>query len=193
MLIKLKEMIPCRLKKEVKRFLKSVWESSAYRFTGARHSNGPVYHVVFVCHGNICRSAFAEHYLKMLLPDHNIKIESCGLDADRGGVSPPVAVQVGKEFGVDLSVNLSKGVNACDMQNADLIVTMEYGQSLRLKATFPDAQNKINLLREFAPWPDRLSCNIYDPYGFDVDEFQRCFQKIKRALEGLKCQIENNQ
>jgi protein-tyrosine phosphatase len=151
-----------------------------------------VRHIVFVCKGNLCRSSFAEYYLKLLLSDQTIKIESCGLDVDQGGFSPQDAVMVGKEFGVDLSMNYSKGLAACDLPNADLIVTMEYKQYRRLKNIFPENTKKIRLLGEFLPWPECLRCNIFDPYGLGPIEFRKCFRDIQRALNILKCKIDNN-
>jgi protein-tyrosine phosphatase len=105
---------------------------------------------------------------------------------DQGLFSPPEAVCIAKEFGLNLELHQSKGLAACDVHNADLILPMEFRQYLRLRAMFPREQRKIRLLRDFAPWPDRLLCNIEDPYGSNENEFRRCFKLLKRALDGLK-------
>lgn len=148
--------------------------------------NGPLHHIVFVCKGNIYRSAFAEYYLKSISHGGILTVESCGLDVDQGIFSPPGAVQIGREFGVDLSMHHSKGLATCNLPKADLILPMEYQQFLRLTALFPEYQGKIRLLRDFAPWPIRLMCNIYDPYGLEEVEIRRCFLLIKKALSGLR-------
>jgi protein-tyrosine phosphatase len=143
-------------------------------------------HIIFVCKGNICRSAFAEHYLRRQVPDGTLRIESCGLDVDQGTFPPAMAVRVAREFGLDLALHRSKGLVACDVHNADLVLPMEFWQYLRLTAMFPDEKGKIRLLRDFAPWPVRLFCNIHDPYGFGENEFRRCFRRLQKALDGLK-------
>ncbi|MDO9182500.1 MAG: hypothetical protein Q7U04_08825 [Bacteriovorax sp.] len=152
-----------------------------------------MHHIVFVCKGNICRSAFAEFYLRKLLLDKNIKIDSCGLDVDQGTQSPQDAVLVAREFEVDLSDHISKGLPACDLQKADLIVTMEFSQYLRLITKIPEYKKKTFILSEFAPWPACLMCNIYDPFGLGEDEFRRCFQKTKFSLDRLKNLISISQ
>ena len=146
---------------------------------------GVVRHIVFVCKGNICRSAFAEYYLKSILPKGKFNIESCGLDVDQGSYSPPEAVHIGKKFGIQLDKHISKGTATCTLQNADLIIPMEYGQYIRLVAMLPGHESKIRLLRDFASWPDRLICNINDPFGLGEDEFLRCFTKITIIIDRL--------
>jgi protein-tyrosine phosphatase len=42
------------------------------------------------------------------------------------------------------------------------------------------------LLRDFAPWPFNLFCNIYDPFGLGEGEFRRCYKLMGKSLEGLK-------
>jgi len=170
----------------MKRGFQNAWDSARYRCAGKNFDNGSWRHVILVCKGNICRSAFAEYYLKREIPAEIYRVESCGLDVDQGLYSPPEAVSVAKEFKLDLELHRSKGLSSCDVHNADLILPMEFGQYLRLKAMFPNHHNKIRLLRDFAPLPDRLLCNIEDPYGANETEFRRCFKQLQRALDGLK-------
>lgn len=182
----LKQMVPQPLKRLLKRVSQNVCDSARYRFSRKNFDSGNRRHVIFVCKGNICRSAFAEYYLRREVSVGTYRIESCGLDVDQGVFSPPEAVCVAKEFELDLGLHRSKGLVSCDVHNADLILPMEFRQYQRLKAMFPGEQTKIRLLRDFAPWPDRLLCNIEDPYGSNEKEFRRCFKRLQRALDGLK-------
>lgn len=183
---RLKGLLPPPIKRAVRHTLQDVYESIMYFISRENVFYGDLHHVVFVCKGNICRSAFAEYYLGLLVPKGTLKIESCGLDVDQGGFSPSEAIRVGREFGVELGMHRSKGLTASDLQNADLIVPMEYGQYLRLLAMFPDYKRKIKLLRDFISWPARLKCNIYDPFGLGEGEYRRCFMGMQIALDGLK-------
>lgn len=185
----LKQLIPQQMKRTVKRALLNSWDSTRYGYSKGDLDSGNKHHVIFVCKGNICRSAFAEYYLRSVIAEGTHKIESCGLDVDQGLFSPPEAVSVAKEFKVDLELHQSKGVASCDVHNADLILPMEFQQYLRLKSMYPSKQSKIRLLRDFAPWPDRLLCNINDPYGSDEDEFRRCFKRLQRSLDRLKSHL----
>ena len=188
MLRRLKALLPRSLKRSVTRLYRNIQESFAYQLAKPAGAPHRITHVVFVCKGNICRSAFAEYYLRSILDEghENIRIESCGLDVDQGFVSPPEAVQAAREFGLDLTGHRSKGAAACDLRNADLIVPMEYGHYRRLLALYPQYKDKIRLLRDFAPWPQRIFCNIHDPYGLGLKEFRRCFRMIHFSLDGLR-------
>jgi len=184
----LKKYIPKHFKRSVRRILKSIWESTVYRLTKIRPAVSSPHHIVFVCKGNICRSIFAEKYLKGLNSNEAIKIESCGIDVNQGVHSPAEVKLVGLEYGLEFSSHISKGLIDCDLNAADLIVAMEYLHYARLVAMFPAFKYKIRLLRDFSPWPTRLICNIYDPFGLPENEFRLCFQQIKVALDGLnKC------
>lgn len=181
-----KGLLPRQLKQAVRRGGRHLCETPAYLLTRGRPIEGKVHHVVFVCKGNICRSAFAEYYLRSIVPEAALCIESCGLDVDQGNNSPPDAIKIGREFGVDLSEHQARGYTACDLQNAELIVPMEYGQYRRILAYNPQFRSKTRLLRDFAPWPDRILCNFFDPYGQGESEFRRSFRGIQKALDGLK-------
>jgi protein-tyrosine phosphatase len=189
MLRRLKAIIPHPYKRLTKRLIQNIYESITYGKIKKSPLTNNMRHIIFVCKGNICRSAFAEYYLVMLNADINIRVESFGLDVDQGIHSPLEAIKVGREFGVELNAHCSKGFTACDLQRADLIVPMEFGQYLQLTSMLPNSKKKVRLLRDFSPWPSRLMCNIYDPFGLGEDEFRRCFQKMKLSLDGLKLHI----
>lgn len=116
---------------------------------------------------------------------NSVKVESCGLNVCYEGHSPAIAMKVSEDFGVDLRSHLSKNYTSCDLNNADFIVPMEYPQYLQLIELYPEFKSKIHLLRDFFPWPQRLACNIYDPYGLGEAEYSQCFDDIRKALDRL--------
>ena len=143
------------------------------------------HHVIFVCKGNVCRSAFAEYRLKKMLGSEKAIIESCGLDVDQGKYPPVETIRNAEKFACDMSTHVSKGIDKCDFLNADLILPMEYGQHQRLIALFPEKKNQIKLLRSYAPWPQQLFCNIDDPYGWGDRIFIHSFALIEQSLKKL--------
>ncbi len=188
----LKANLDRKFKRNVRRGFQTLFDSAAYRLVRDTFAAKGARHIVFVCKGNICRSAFAEYYLRGLVRSESLRIESCGIDVDQGGISPEEAVLAGREFGVDLAAHCSKRPEACDLESAELIVPMEYGQYRRLIDLYPGYKNKIHLLRDFAPWPDRLFCNIYDPFGLGEVEFRRCFGRMRVPLEGIGTLVVGN-
>lgn len=142
--------------------------------------------------GNICRSAFAEYLMKSeaekkFLPVESI--ESCGLSAGTGASSPAEAIETAKKFGLDLKNHLSRNWEFSGLEKADLIFAMEYWQYKKLVEYFPQKRGSIRLLREFDDFPRNLLCNIDDPFGQNLEVFERCFRQIERAIKNLNSTI----
>jgi protein-tyrosine phosphatase len=146
---------------------------------------GDVQRVLFVCQGNICRSAFAEHALRQRSGDA-LLIESCGLDVRESRPSPGRAVQAAHALGIDLSAHRSRAIDADMVERADLVLAMEVHQLETLRATFPAHAAKFALLRDLAPLPHALFAEIDDPYGDNLSAYARCFRLIDRSLMPLQ-------
>lgn len=188
MIVKLKRLVPGFLKRRVKLFLKNTSDSISYFFlkTRASSSSKPK-HIIFVCKGNICRSAFAEHYMKSIAEGLEVKIGSYGLDVDQGKYPPREAINAAAMFGIDISKHISQKLYKVDVENADLIIPMEYGQYQRLVKLYPEKKIFVKLLKKYAPFPYSVFCNIDDPFGCEQDEFIKSFNLIHKSIEGL-CQ-----
>jgi protein-tyrosine phosphatase len=183
----IKKRIPKSFKRSLKHAIRNVRDSAQFRFSGKVPEARAVAHVVFVCKGNICRSAFAEHYFRSKTANH-LKIESCGLDVDQGFFPPEEAVLAAARLGIDLGAHHSKGIAACDIEHADLILAMEVDQYRRLVAKFPEKRERIGLLRNYVAGPSGLLCNIEDPYGQPLQNFNACYRLIQKALDRLAAQ-----
>lgn len=195
MLNLLKSILPNSYKRSAIRLYRNIIDSFAFRISKPKPSSiKNLRHIVFVCKGNVCRSVFAEYYLRNLnsINGRDLKIESCGLDTDQGIVSPPDAIQVAKDFSLDLSPHRSVATSASGLGEANIIIAMEYSHYIRLGTEFPQHKNKIRLLREFAPWPYNLFCNIYDPFGLGKYKIRQCFVHMQKALDRLWDLIEKN-
>ncbi|MFO7728311.1 MAG: hypothetical protein R6X11_08275 [Desulfonatronovibrio sp.] len=184
-----RDMLPKRCKLKLKRSSQNLWSTGQYSALRRKHALPAVRHILFVCKGNICRSPFAEHVLRTLFPGNNLRIESCGLKVDQQVPSPAKALQAARDFGIDLSQHHSRSIEDCDLRSADLIVAMEYAQLQQLARMYPEHMRKAVLLREFAPFPHNMVCNIYDPFGQGQEEFDRCFRLMEKALQGLMARI----
>jgi protein-tyrosine phosphatase len=190
----IKQCIPGRVKRSVKRFARNVIDSARYYSVSGRFFCGgtpPAFgqkavNIIFVCKGNICRSAFAEARLRQLLGAvETIRIDSCGIDVDQGNFPPPDSVSVAEEFSCSLAGRRSKGLAACGIAEADLIFPMEYGQYKQLIHRYPEKKEQIILLRSVAPFPQCLFCNIPDPYGLGAAEFRRVYSLIDQTMRRI--------
>ena len=61
--------------------------------------------------------------------------------------------------------------------SADLILVMENQHKQELQRVYPYACGKAHLLGKWGNF------EISDPYGEDVDVFERCFELIKRGCK----------
>ncbi|BHH86294.1 hypothetical protein LA52FAK_45830 [Desulforhopalus sp. 52FAK] len=113
------------------------------------------------------------------------KIESCGLDVTQPMASPQSAIEIAREFGVDLTVNRSKNISEIDTDGADIIIVTEYTHYQQLSRSHPDKIQHIYLLRSFFPWPASLVSDIHDPFGCNDKDFRRCFRTMKDALDAM--------
>ncbi|HEY5719825.1 MAG TPA: polysaccharide deacetylase family protein, partial [Gammaproteobacteria bacterium] len=144
--------------------------------------------VLFVCQGNICRSAFAEHALRRALGDAAL-VASCGLDVRESRPSPGLAVQAARALGIDLAAHRSQAIDAALVEASDLVLAMELRQLDALRARYPEHAAKFALLRDYAPLPTSLLCQVDDPYGGDLRAYARCFDLLQRCLEPLRRQL----
>lgn len=173
------------VKKRCKQLLKNLSQSLLYHAVRNRTHLSPARSVVFVCKGNVCRSAFAEYFMKATLDNPLLQIRSCGLDVRVRSAAPGTAISVARRKGLDLGDHLSKGIEQCDMESADLIIAMEFWHYRALATMYPHKKASIKLLREFAPFPENILCNIHDPFGQDETQFEHCFSQIQRAVSNI--------
>lgn len=141
--------------------------------------------IMFVCKGNVCRSAFAEYYMRRTMVDKTLRVRSCGLDVTVCSAAPDTALSVARRKGLNLELHRSKGYETFDFDNVELILAMEFSQYRALVELFPHKKKQIRLLREYAPFPENLLCNIHDPFGKSENIFEDCFSQIERAVVAL--------
>lgn len=111
------------------------------------------YKVLFVCHGNICRSPMAEFIFKALVKAHGAEdyfhIESAAVSSEEigSGIYPP-AKRCLKVHGISYSeAKTARKVTAADYDNFDLILCMDRSNIRRIRRIIPeDPANKIHLM-----------------------------------------------
>lgn len=143
--------------------------------------------ILFICTGNLCRSPLAEGYLKKLLKEKNlsgVEISSAGLWAIEGNTVEDAAYQVAAENGFDLSNHRSRLLKPEDIKEASIILVMEYLQMREILITYPEAKEKVRLLRSFAP-DGTIKSDIDDPYGLELESYREFFKQITESIEGL--------
>jgi protein-tyrosine-phosphatase/predicted ATP-grasp superfamily ATP-dependent carboligase len=148
----------------------------AQRWRGARS-------VVFVCHGNIMRSAFAAARLRQLLAGSGPQLEvvSAGVWAQAGKAAEPAARQVATALGVTLDDHRATPLTAETVRRADIILVMDFYNLADVLARYPQARGKTQLLAALGQREDE----IVDPYGRDVGAVSTAFSQVDQALSAL--------
>lgn len=149
---------------------------------------GPTQRVLVLCQGNICRSPFAEYWLRRLRPD--LAVSSAGLAAGEGAPADSTATRVARGFDLDLAPHRSHGVLPDELRAADLVLVMEAVQRDAVLSRAPDAGPRTFLLGDFAASAPFV---IADPWGCSEHVFQETFQQIVAATEGLSQRLEGKE
>ncbi len=147
--------------------------------------------LLFVCKGNICRSAYAEYRFRKVLAERgieNIVIASCGLEAIPGAPAYPSTVRVARQRGLDIDPHKTQPVDTPLLNRADLIVVMEPAQLRQLRQYAPIFTYKTILLGALVLDPGG-NLIIGDPWGKPDEDFEKCFDQIDRALLVLADQL----
>lgn len=149
--------------------------------------------VLFLCYGNINRSALAEAYIKSIVPDTTTKYISAGYHDEEGRPADPAMVDVASATGIDLQNWSSKKITH-DMVNAsDVILAMEQKHYDYVAEHFPEAASKTFLLgmadETLAGYGE-----IADPYGKPKSAYERCVKEVTanvRAIVKILNKTEN--
>lgn len=149
--------------------------------------------ILFVCNANIVRSFMAERVLGSRLKRdgiHEVEVSSAGLRDMQGAPADKVARQILRENGIDDEGHNSRMVNEVLIEEADLIITMEKEQLQKIGDQYPQALDKLRVLKSYVPEPDygKIPGDIKDPYGQSIFHYRLCFAEISLAMEELmKC------
>jgi protein-tyrosine phosphatase len=143
--------------------------------TGAQEQTAAVA-VLFVCTGNICRSALAERLGRAYLDDRLgddagcIRIASAGIGAVVGSGMHPDSALVLTGFGGDPAGFVARQVDERAITEADLVLTMTRQHRRAVLQAIPRALNKTFTLREAADVAAQLDGDVL---GEDLAERAR--------------------
>lgn len=150
--------------------------------------------ILFLCHGNICRSPMAEFIMKDLVKkaglEREIIIESAATSTEEiGNPVYPLARRKLAEHGIDCSSKRARQLQNSDYEKYDLLIGMDRANLRDMyRICGGDFADKMHLLMDFTDRPGEVA----DPWY--TDDFDATWRDALDGGQGLlKLLIEKRQ
>ena len=148
--------------------------------------------ILFVCHGNICRSPMAEYVLRDYVNKLGIKdnfiIDSAATSQEEIGnsVYPPVKKLL-TSLNIDCHLKRARQINLGDTKSFDYIIAMEQYNLDNLYQLFPKIdKSKVYLLKDFTKEPG----DIEDPWY--TRDFEKAYSEILVGCKALLSSLDHD-
>lgn len=158
--------------------------------------------VLFICHGNICRSPMAEFILKDMVAERGIadqfSIASAATSNEEIGnhIYPPAKAELARHGiggSAEVAAKTARRIRRSDYQDYDYLIAMESFNIHNMMREFgDDPENKICRLLDFTdrpkdiddPWYTRRFDITYEEIAAGCEAFLLYLQQTKRIYDG---------
>ena len=141
--------------------------------------------ILFVCHGNICRSPMAEFVMKDLVKkaglEEQFQIASAATSTEEIGnsVYPPARRKLA-EHGISCAGKTARQLTKADYAQYDLLIGMDRANIRNMnRICGGDPDGKIKLLLSYTDRPG----DVADPWY--TDDFDATWQDVMEGCQGL--------
>ena len=145
--------------------------------------------VLFVCHGNICRSPMAEFVMKDLVKKagcaDRFEIASAATSTEELGnpVYPPARRKLA-EHGLGCEGKTARQMTRQDYRDYDLLVAMDRENLWNMRRfTRDDPDHKVSLLLDYTSRPG----DVADPWY--TGDFEQTWQDVLEGCQGLLARL----
>lgn len=147
--------------------------------------------ILFVCHGNICRSVGAEYILRQMATENgtadHFVIDSAATSTEEigNGIYPPMKAALNRRH-VKLGGHRARQITPADYDKYDLIIGMDEENMAVMHRRFDgDPDGKIHYLMAYTDHPDEI---IDDPWY--TRDFDGCIDQLEKGCAGLMDYLE---
>ena len=145
--------------------------------------------ILFVCHGNICRSTMAEYVLKRLVAQAGLEkefyIDSAATSTEEigNGVHHGTRRKLAQE-GIPCGDHRARQVTWNDYQRFDRIIGMDYANRRNLLRMLKnDPEGKVSLMLDYTNRPGEVA----DPWY--TGDFDATYQDVLDGCQGLLAEL----
>ena len=136
--------------------------------------------VIFICHGNICRSPIAEIIFDYLVKENhldiNVSSRATSLEEIGNDIYPPMKRVMSNHGYYDVHHSATR-ITKEEFESANYIFYMDSNNLYYLQRLFGPS-NKFHLITEYLD-----NIEIEDPWY--TDRFEYVYQRIKKAVESI--------
>ena len=113
---------------------------------------------------------------------NDLSVSSMGIHGLDHQPATESAQQICVQHGIDITHHVSRPIEFDEMNQCDLMLTMEMAQKDFIVLLLPQLAEKIFLL---GSWPDKDSPkgNIKDPMGGSLKDYSKVFNTISRRID----------
>ena len=148
--------------------------------------------ILFICHGNICRSPMAEFVMKDMVRraglDGEFQIASAATSSEELGnpVYPPARRKLW-EHGIRCDGKTARRIRAADYEDYDLLIGMDHSNIQGMRELFGgDPERKIHMLLTYANRDDEVA----DPWY--TGDFETTYSDVLEGCTALLQHLTNN-
>ncbi|HEV7702890.1 MAG TPA: ATP-grasp domain-containing protein [Gemmatimonadaceae bacterium] len=144
--------------------------------------------VIFVCHGNIMRSAAAAGFLRDDLRAAgitNVRVASAGTNAHDGRPADARAQDAARQLGLSLHDHAAARLTKAMVADNDVIFAMDELNFVNISTTFPEARPKLLLFGGMNAKGVYRAHEIADPYMTSASEVASTIALIKSYVAQL--------
>jgi len=132
--------------------------------------------LVFVCKGNICRSAYADVFGQHL----GLVCDSAGIDASPGALANDRVMAVAEKRALDMSQHRTRRLDQQRFTRSDLLIGMEPWHLAHMRTAANGAQ--VTLL---GLWHTLRRPYLHDPFGAPQPYLETCIDYIEQSVQQL--------
>ncbi len=149
--------------------------------------------ILFVCHGNICRSPMAEFVLKDIVKKRGLEdkfyIASAATSTEE--IGNPVhrgTTNILARYGISTKGKTARQITKRDYDEFDFIIVMDNNNLRNLLRMMPDSQNKVSFLLDYA---ERFGQSIADPWY--TGNFELTYSDVLDGCNGFMDYLVKNE
>ena len=137
--------------------------------------------IIFVCHGNICRSPAAEYIMKSLTKDFEICSRATSFEEIGNDIYPPMKKELFQNS-IPFNKHYATRITREDFENADYIFYMDGENEYALNRMFGQS-NKIMPIYKFTPNISEIEDPWYsDRFDLVVRQITTCIKDIIKNI-----------